>query len=85
MMALVSRHASAETRESVEHYLGHGEYEIALEGLCIDLMDSAEMTAADFSECVALGRIVRRDQQTVLRDDFWPTLLARASAATHTE
>jgi hypothetical protein len=76
--ALATRHACAETREHVEHYLGHGEHEIALEGLCIDIMDSPGLGAEDFAECIELGRLLGLDHQTVLRHDFWRALLTAA-------
>jgi hypothetical protein len=76
--ALTTRYASDQTREHVVHYLDHGEYEIALEGLCLDIMGSPELGAQDFAECIELGRLLGLDHQTVLRHDFWQALLTAA-------
>lgn len=36
---------SSDTVQSVEHYLDHDEWEIAFEGLCLDLMEGRSVHA----------------------------------------
>ena len=71
----------AESREAVEHYLDVGEYEIAFEGLCLDLIEQRLLTADDLAACVELGEVLGLDEETVLRGDFWALLIEQRRLA----
>lgn len=80
ILRLLRRHEhdlSAESKDAVEHFVGHDEYEIAFEGLCLDLIEGRLMTAEDIADCVVLGETLGLDEETVLRDDFWTLLTAQ--------
>ena len=45
----------ATAKASVEHYLDHGEFEMALEGLCIELFNSGTLSRTDAAELIELA------------------------------
>ena len=63
----------AESVEAVRHYLEHDEYEIAFEGLCLDLM-TAKSSGVDWTRCRELGRRLGLHEESVLDIDFWSKL-----------
>ena len=63
------------TAESVGHYLDHGEYEMALEGLCIDLLHLPGEPVVDWAECVELGLALGLDKHAAFDAGLWPRLL----------
>ncbi len=62
--------------EAIKHYLEHGEVEIALEGLCIDLISEGLMSLSDLYQLKSMAREVGLDRESVLRADFWSLLEA---------
>jgi len=61
-----------ESVSSVKHYIDHSEYEMAFEGLFLDLIAAGKMpidVAPSF--CRKLGRFLGLDSETVLDDEFW--------------
>ena len=57
----------------VRHFLEHGEYEMAFEGLVLELM-TTDRTPPDFSgrEWLALGEQLGLRTESVFVADFWP-------------
>lgn len=47
-----------ESVAAVEHYLRHDEYEMALEGLCIDLLKLPHLSPAVVRRCIDLAHQV---------------------------
>ena len=70
-----ARYLSSDAREGVEHYLSHDEYEMAFEGLAIELMRIDEVTLDDRRCCTQLGRQLGLDAESVFDADFWQKLL----------
>src|SRR5690554_2191633 len=70
-----------DTKTSVNYYIDHDEFEIALEGLCLDLMDSSKTTDRDIVECVDLGRILGLDKASVLNVDLWKLLISQKAGS----
>jgi len=79
LLARSTAELDVETVEAVEHYLDHAEYEMALEGLCIDLLLLADDSKVDWSEAISLGRLLRLDQEQVLDVTLWSRLVERAA------
>ena len=78
--ALLSDHQSSlpdSTVKAVEHYLDHDEYEMALEGLCIDLMEHAGSQGVDWVECADLCRSMGLDKESTFDPAFWARLAKR--------
>lgn len=75
IQGLLDRNASkldSESIEAVQHYISHDEYEMAFEGLFIDLMALGEITSEEnLATYVELGKKMALDQSTVFDGDFW--------------
>lgn len=67
-----------ETIEGVEHYLQHGEYEMAFEGLCMDLMRGELLVPEDIPSCLKLAKAFRLEEESVFTGNFWETLIGYA-------
>ncbi len=62
-----------DTQEFVLHYLNHDEYEMAFEGLFLDLMQLGRFQSSfDIAHAVHLAKALNLHQESVFRDDFWP-------------
>ena len=62
-----------DTQEFALHYLNHDEYEMAFEGLFLDLMKLGRFQSSfDISHAVHLAKALNLHQESVFRDDFWP-------------
>jgi hypothetical protein len=59
------------TMTAVLHYLNHDEYEMAFEGLFIDIMQLKQRPNIDFEECLSVAKLLRLDQETVFDMHFW--------------
>ena len=67
-----SRRLDGKTVDSVQHYLDHSEYEMAFEGLFIDLMDlGVELHDVECHAYVELGKSLSLDEDSVLDAEFW--------------
>lgn len=62
--------------EAVEHYISHSEYEMAFEGLFIELMES-KCILTDKQKKMALdfGRQIELDHESVFSTTFWDDFL----------
>jgi hypothetical protein len=66
--ALISEDAA----EGVRHYLEHGEHEMALEGLALELIAAKAAPAGiEFSAWEALARELHLDDEPTFDGDFW--------------
>jgi hypothetical protein len=65
------------TVEAVEHYLNHDEYEMAPEGLCIDLMEQSDDQEVDWAECVDLCQSMGLHKESSFDPTFWARLVKR--------
>jgi hypothetical protein len=73
--ALLKAHRGALSEESIEavqHYLDHSEYEIALEGLIIELMKNGINYEDTWSQ---LALELDLDKETVLLPDSWKRMV----------
>ncbi len=71
---------STETIDAVTHYVDSDEYEMAAEGLLIDVME-LEQLPDDFKkeDCLKLARLCNLDKEIVFCPDFWEQLNAFCS------
>ena len=62
----------AETMEAVQHYLDHSEYEMAYEGLFIELMKlDNKHKNIDYGIYTDLGKKLKLDVESVFDSGFW--------------
>lgn len=60
-----------ETKSAVQHYVDHDEYEMAFEGMFIDLMKFNEPITLDRDYCIAIAIYLKLDQESVFSPNFW--------------
>jgi hypothetical protein len=61
-------------KESVvllQHYLNHDEYEMAFEGLFIEIMKMSEAPKIDINRSKEIGRLLKLDEESIFEFDFW--------------
>lgn len=69
-------HLDTQSQEVVRHYLDHDEYEMAFEGLFLDLIAHGSITSCDKLDVyLALGRSLNLEKESVLDGQFWPKLM----------
>ena len=74
-----------DTRAFVLQDLNHDEYEMAFEGLFLDLMKLGHFQSSfDIAHAVHLAKALNLHQESVFRDDFWPLFQAFTEALTQT-
>lgn len=66
------RYLNDESVRAVTHYLNHDEYEMAFEGLFLDLMEVNIFENPEILEqCYILGKLLGLDKESVFDVDFW--------------
>ncbi len=64
-----------ETRDSVSHFLAHDEYEMAYEGLLIEMIKSNyKPSREEADEYLKIGKALGLDKESVFDPDFWKKL-----------
>lgn len=75
IVALLKMHAGIlepDTYSSVMHYLEHGEYEMAYEGLFIDLIAANfQPQNIDLENYLRIGIKLKLNKESVFKGDFW--------------
>lgn len=71
---LVENELDSESLAAVKHYLDHSEYEMAFEGLFIEIMKLEKDIEIDFRKAVKLARVMRLDKESVFEPDFYKEL-----------
>lgn len=62
----------SESLESIQHYLDHREYEMAFEGLFIELMKAnADLNEGEMETSFKLGQELGLDEDSVFDGNFW--------------
>lgn len=62
----------SESVDSIQHYLDHSEYEMAFEGLFIELMKAnADMDRGEMETYFKLGQDLGLDEDSVFDGNFW--------------
>jgi hypothetical protein len=60
--------------EAVEHYLAHDEFEMGVEGLCIELLKLPSFRPEHRAVCRDLARLVGLDREAVFDPTVWSKL-----------
>lgn len=55
----------------INHYLKHEEYEIAYEGLFLEIMKLKPMPSIDWTKSKHIAKLLNLDKESVLDDRFW--------------
>ncbi len=58
------------TEKSVRHYINYDEYEMAFEGLFIELMSLNEKLNIDYSESYKIALLLKLNEETVFDANF---------------
>lgn len=70
-LSLVKCDLDEESYNAVEHYLNHDEYEMAFEGLFIELIQSKSKPIIDFKNSRKIALALGLDKESVFDGDFW--------------
>ena len=62
---------SIEEINAVEHYLKHSEFEIAFEGLFIEIMKMKTPSIIDYKKSKEIAEVLRLNEESVFDSDFW--------------
>jgi hypothetical protein len=77
VLRLYSNFLSAETVDAVNHYLEHDEFEMAFEGLFLDLMKIERLPPLlDAKECSDLAKKMKLDKESIFDRAFWEKFLS---------
>ena len=71
VLLLVQSQLASDSVNSINHYLTNEEFEMAFEGLFIEVMKLPHVPKLDFSESRRVGELLKLDQDTVFDEDFW--------------
>src|SRR5688572_3411762 len=63
---------NAHSQKAIAHYIHHDEYEMAFEGIFIDLMEAGRISSdRNLEEYEQLGKKLNLDKESVFDGDFW--------------
>jgi hypothetical protein len=80
LLESASLYVGPDTYTGVMHYLEHGEYELAYEGLFIDIMNSEfNIYNVDVESYLSLGLEFNMNNESVLDCHFWERLIEYVS------
>jgi len=72
ILKLYCKFLSIESIDAVNHYLEHDEFEMAFEGLFLDLMSIEHLPQLlDGKRCMDLAIIMKLDKESVFDAEFW--------------
>lgn len=60
-----------EAIDFVQHYIEHDEYEMAFEGLFIEIMKLEEIPKIDLFKSKEIGKSLKMNEESVFDFDFW--------------
>ncbi len=70
-LEIVRRELNQESIEGVEHYLNHDEYEMAFEGLFIEIMKLKKLPELDMKESEEVALRLKLDEESIFDANFW--------------
>jgi hypothetical protein len=81
LLGHVKNSLDPEAVSSVTHYLNHSEYEMAYEGLFIELMKLSEKPKdINFEAYTELGKALKLDVDSIFDSEFWSKYIAYAGS-----
>lgn len=63
-----------ESVSAIEHYLDHDEYEMAFEGLVIELLKLEYKPKVDVNEIIRIGRLLKLKEEPSFDPEIWVKL-----------
>lgn len=79
---LIERYSQSldkDSKEAVQHYIDHDEYEMAFEGLCLELL-TLEGRDVDWGICLKIARKLGLDRESVFDHEFWVKISRKAGS-----
>ena len=70
-LTLLEGHLDTASIEAVEHYLNHSEFEMAFEGLFLEIMQLKDTSSIDFQMAIEVGKDLRLNEESVFDHSFW--------------
>jgi hypothetical protein len=71
VLKLVESKLDNESIDYVNHYINHDEYEMAFEGLFLEIMKFEKIPEIDFLKSKEIGELLKLDEESVFDFDFW--------------
>lgn len=68
---IVQSDLDTDSIDAVNHYLEYGEYEMALEGLFIEIMKLGRKPEIDYQKVIHVGKTLDLDKESVFDGAFW--------------
>ncbi len=70
-LKIVESKLDSESIDYVNHYINHDEYEMAFEGLFLEIMKLEEIPEIDFLKSRKIGELLKLNEESVFDFDFW--------------
>lgn len=70
-LALVQFDLDNESIDAINHYLIYDEYEMAFEGLFIEIMSLETIPAVDIERSKEVGQLLKLNEESVFDSHFW--------------
>lgn len=70
-LEIVESKLDSESIDFVNHYVNHDEYEMAFEGLFLEIMKLEEIPKIDFLKSKMIGELLNLNEESVFDIDFW--------------
>lgn len=71
VLTIVQSSLNEEAIKSVNHYLEHDEYEMAFEGLFIEIMALKEIPKINLLKSKEVGELLNLNKETIFDFEFW--------------
>ena len=71
ILKTVQLNLDKETVDSVNYYINHDEYEMAFEGLFLEIMKTEQVPKIDLIECKEVGELLKLNEESVFDFEFW--------------
>ena len=71
LLTKVQNDLQKDSIDSVTHYLEHDEFEMAFEGLFLELMSINDIPDIDFQKSKEVGEILKLNVESVFDFEFW--------------
>ena len=71
VLETVKHELKSDSEESVRHYVIHDEYEMAFEGLFIELMQLKDKPKIDYSKCKKIAVMLKLNEESIFDNNFW--------------
>ena len=70
-LEIVESKLDSESIDYINHYINHDEYEMAFEGLFLEIMKLEEIPKIDFLKSKKIGELLKLNEESIFDIDFW--------------